>query len=301
MLKDDMKIPLYKNETLEDLQRSGFRMIQTRNGFRFGEDSVLLAALAARMYPVRKKLMVADLGAGCGAVSLLMAARMPGIRIWSLELDQHRTDCLERNILLNNLCDRLTAIRIDLKEISGSDAKSVFRDHLIEPSSCDLVAANPPYRRTSAATAMKWETADAEVKSRLLAVEEISLSIDQLAAAASRLLKPGGRFIVVHRPQRLPDLLAAMQRFGLEPQSIQVIESLPGRPPSRIIIVGRRQARSGGFKWLEPLTVCDSPGFYSDEAKLLYGHEPHLAQEQLMQGIEKMNIDWACGADGSAE
>lgn len=287
-----MKIKIYNNETIEDLQRAGFRMIQTSYGFRFGEDSVLLAALAASLYPGRKRLLAADLGAGCGSVSLLLAARMPEIRIWALELDSHRADCLDRNIKLNKLDARLRAAKIDLKNISGKESRTTFRDHSFEASSFDLVVANPPYRKVTDFSKAKWDSADLNTRSRLLAVEEIELSIHQLAASASRLLKPGGRFVVVHRPQRLPELLNAMQKFQLEPESLQVIESLPGKAPSRIIVIGRRQGRSGGFKWLKPLRICESPGVYTEEAKQLYGHEPSLTNEALWQNVERNGFDW---------
>jgi tRNA1Val (adenine37-N6)-methyltransferase len=118
--QDDELIPVYPDDTLEDLQRSGLRLLQKKDGFRFGLDSVLLAAYAASLcrLPASRPLRAADLGAGCGAVSLLLSARLPGAAVVGLELDPASCDALRRNIRLNRLNGRLQAVQGDIRHLS---------------------------------------------------------------------------------------------------------------------------------------------------------------------------------------
>lgn len=294
-------IPVFRDETVEDLQRSGYRMIQTASGFRFGEDSVLLAASAAEISPVRRSIQVADLGAGCGAVGLLLAARRPLLHVWAIELDPHRADCLERNIRLNRLEQRMTAIQSDVRLLASPDQKAGSWPLPLFPATCDLVLANPPYRKPVNSADEHWQTLSEAQKSRLMAVEEWTLDINRLMQASARLLKPGGTLMVVHRPQRLPDLMEEMRRQKLEPIRLQALESLPGKAPSRIIVTARYRGKPGGFRWLDPLQICHSPGCYTEHATALYGHEPSMNSDQLMRNIQRAKQNWVDSNIGGNE
>jgi len=115
---------LYPDDTVEDLQRGGLRLLQKKNGFRFGTDSVILAAYASTFFAhtPEKDLLVADLGAGCGAVALLLAARLPRARIWGVELEETSCSTFARNILLNHLENRMQAVRLDVRQIAAGRA-----------------------------------------------------------------------------------------------------------------------------------------------------------------------------------
>lgn len=283
---------LFQNETIEDLQRNGMRLIQPAYGFRFGEDSVLLAAVAATACAQKSRsVQVADLGAGSGAVSVLMAARDNRFAIRAIELDHHRLDCLQRNIALNGLSERIWAHHTDVRILSSREDKQHWPVGL-SVAKFDMVVMNPPYRKAENSSRAKWYSGDNATRSSLMAGEEITVSLYELLSASAMLLKPGGRLVMVHRPQRLPDIIDFMRQNGIEPVTLQVLESLPAKAPSRIIIIGRKSIRSGGFRWLAPLTVYHKPGIMTRQAAELYGHELALPSEQLYAGVVKLDKDF---------
>lgn len=294
--KTNFGVPLYLNESVEDLQRNGFRLIQPKYGFRFGEDSVLLAAIAEGVCPhTSRKIHVADLGAGSGAVSVLMASRNRMLSIYAIELDPHRLDCLRRNIELNDLSDRMSAYHLNIRSLIMRKQSDGWPDGL-KPSECDIVVMNPPYRVPAKSSVDRFESGDERERSSLMAGEELTISLEELMLASARLLKHGGRLVMVHRPQRLPDIIGYMRQAAIEPVSLQVMESLPAKAPSRLIIIGRKGIKSGGFRWLAPLTVYSKPGQMTDEAADLYGHEPCLSEEQLMSGVIRLNQEFTAAA-----
>lgn len=294
--KTKSSVPLYLNESIEDLQRNGMKMIQPSYGFRFGEDSVLLAAIAAGVCThTSRRIHVADLGAGSGSVSVLMAARNRMLKISAIELDQHRFDCLRRNIELNDLSGSMHAYNLNIRKLIMSKQNGGWPDGL-KPSQYDIVVMNPPYRVPAKASVDRFESGDERERSSLMAGEELTISLEELMMASARLLKFGGRLVMVHRPQRLPDIIGYMRQAAIEPVTLQVMESLPAKAPSRLIIIGRKGIKSGGFRWLAPLTVYSKPGQMTDEAADLYGHEPCLSEEQLMSGVIRLNQEFTAAA-----
>ncbi|MDN5313695.1 MAG: tRNA1Val (adenine37-N6)-methyltransferase [Clostridiales bacterium] len=287
----ETKTPLYADETIEDLQRSKYRLIQPAYGFRFGEDSVLLAAAAVQLCPLgSRKLKVVDLGAGSGAVSMLMSARKPELNVDMIELDDHRYDCMRRNIIINGLQSVCRPYKLDLKDLA--DRRIKLTAEMPAPSSYDLAVMNPPYRVPAAMSMKRYEEGTIEEKSKLLAAEEIAVNLDELLSAAAWLLKPGGRIIMVHRPHRLADIIASMRKHRLEPTSLQVLESFAGLAPSRIIIAGRRNIKSGGFIFHAPLVVYDKPGEMTAQAAELYGHETPLTESERLRGLKEITKNW---------
>lgn len=284
---------MYLDESVEDLQRNGMRLIQPSYGFRFGEDSVLLAAIASESCPqASRRIRVVDLGAGSGAVSVLMAARNRQLDLHAIELDTHRFDCLQRNIRINNLSDRMSALQLDIRRLIDRKNNGSWPNEL-NPSEFDVVVMNPPYRKPVKTSIDRWESGDNKVRSTLMAGEELAVSLEELLVVSARLLKPGGRLIMVHRPQRLPDIIESMRKTAIEPVSLQVMESLPAKAPSRLIVVGRKGIKSGGFRWLAPLIVYSRPGQMTEEAASLYGHEPSLSDKQIMRGMIRLDQEFA--------
>ena len=294
-------VPLYADETVEDLQRSGFRLLQKKNRFRFGTDSVLLAAYVAahEEKTPRRRLLAADLGAGCGAVSILLAARLPGVRIVGFEVDPVCHDVLVRNICLNSLQDRVWAERLDIRLLAGQRWPLSGQTR----HSFDLVVGNPPY--------LKPEQTLQAGCSRLLpkpslaagqadsgngpgpdtavwpdpARDESALSLNDFLAAAASLLKPRGRLVIVHRAHRLPDVLASLRPHGLEARTLRLVLPLPDRPPSVFLLSATRLGKPGGFRLEAPLLVADEPGRISTETDRWYGRERPLSDEERFHGL----------------
>lgn len=251
---------LQDDETLEDLQRENLHLIQKKDGFRFGEDSVFLAAFAADLVRGKKQIRAADLGAGCGAVSILLASRLPQALITGIELCQRPCEVLARNIELNQLGNRVTAVCGDVRD-----------PQLFERASFDLIVSNPPYRdpgRHLPRPEIDGGPLDFE---RRAALETTTLALPELLAAAARWLKPGGYLALVHRPACLPDLLVAMRSNRIEPALLRAIVPLPGRTPTSMLVAGRLHGKPGSFRWSNDLLVCDQKGQYSPEARAIYG------------------------------
>ena len=269
-------VPFYADETVEDLQRAGLRLLQKKNGFRFGTDSVLLAAYAAGLYAAtpQKSLLAADLGAGCGAVTLLLAARMPGVRIMSIEQDRASTDVLRRNIALNRLGDRVRAYPADIRSLAGSDWPLAD----LPRHACDLVVANPPYR-------LPGHGAAPATDSRRQAREEGSLPLGDLFRAAAGLLKPRGRLVLVHQAHRLPDVVRLLHDSQFAAKTLRPVQALAQKAPGIFLLAAVYQGRPGGFCLEKPLLVQTKPGVLDAETAAWYGHETPLPEKALQLGL----------------
>jgi tRNA1Val (adenine37-N6)-methyltransferase len=292
-----LPLPFWPDETVEDLQNRGMRLLQRRDGFRFGTDSVLLSAYAAAFYPrsTRKPLVVADLGAGCGAVSLLLAARLDQARICGIEVDRRSCEILARNIALNRLEGRLAAMNIDIRQLACGCWP--FADADTGPfsgqahCSFDLVVANPPYLKPE----QSFGFAAANEKPANAARMEMQLNLEQLLLAAERLLRPGGRLVMVHRAHRLTDVLSALRTRQLEPKTLRLVQPLPGRRPSVLLLSATKGGRPGGFQVEAPLIIASQPGHLSDETASWYGHEPLMTEKELYRDLLASH-DMAAGA-----
>lgn len=258
-------IKIASDETLEDLQRSGLRLIQKTSGFRFGEDSVFLAAFAAELVKHKKLVRAADLGAGCGAVSILLTDRLPQAALTAIEISPRPFSVLQRNLAINQLETRAAALLGDIRDLS-----------LLPKASLDLVVSNPPYRDPGRHVSPTRSADDALGEEWRTAVEMTTLTSADLMQAAATWLKPGGVIALVQRPANLPELLAAMQDHRIEPLALQGIVPLPGRAPTSLLLAGRRHGRPGSFRWLPDLVVNLAPGQPSPETCKIYGKgNPH--------------------------
>jgi tRNA1Val (adenine37-N6)-methyltransferase len=273
-------IPAYPDETLEDLQRGGLRMLQKKSGFRFGTDSVLLAAYGASFYPAGscKKILIADLGAGCGAVSLLLAARLPNAGFASIELDKDCVDLLQRNGRLNRLEGRMRAIHGDIRSL----AAGATMDGIFKSGSFDMVISNPPYRIKR----IRTQDDGTVLAPQDMACEETSLCFRDLALAARRLLKARGRLVLVHQAGRLPEIIKILCECGLEPKTLRFVQPSPDRAPSVFLMSAVSQGKPGGFRVEKPLVIFDRPGEYNQETAAIYGFEDPLDETDLQQGVE---------------
>lgn len=276
-------VPLYADETVSDLLQQGLRLIQPRNGFRFGEDTVLLADFAARSHARQpgRSLRIADLGAGCGAATLLLAERLPQAVFLAVELETHSLSVLKRNIRLNQLTDRVTPFSADYSRWAPG-AVPVLPPTSPTAGSFDLVIANPPYALPQATPASKQPHARSEC----------TMSLESLIAAACCLLRPHGRLVLVHRCQRLTDVMSACRKAGVEPKQLRLVASLPERPPARFLLTAVRDARPGSLTVAVPLQIRDSRHELSEEVCQIYHNNPPLTPAQLMAGLVRVSQDW---------
>lgn len=280
---------VYADETLEDLQRGGYRLIQSSSGFRHGTDSVLLAAWAAGSATGQKPLRIADLGAGSGAVSLLLSARRTHDRIVAFEKDEHALDLLRRNIWLNRLEQRLWMVPGDIRDrLNERHLPADLPDY----HQYDVVVSNPPYHVPGQSYGGQSDSQRyTSIKNRP-AVYEDELPLEILLQTARRLLRQRGRFIVVHRPHRLADLLEQLRRHRFEPTRLCFVHPRADRPPVMVLLEARLYGRPGGLRIDPPLLLEQKPGIISPELAALYGTDTPLDSTSLRRGVTFSRMAW---------
>lgn len=214
---------LNRSETVEDLG-GGFKIIQDKEKFCYGTDAAVLASFSV----AKPNEKVIDLCSGTGIVPILMCKNTRCQDFTALEIQPEMCDLLKRSVSLNALEERLKVICGDLKQIKA----------LFPFGSFDVVTCNPPYM--VAGTGKKNES-----ESVRIARHEVLCTLEDVIFAASHLLNTGGRFYMVHRPERLTDILSTMRTYKLEPKRMTMVHANPEAEPSLVLIEGQKDRKSG--------------------------------------------------------
>lgn len=241
---------LKAGERLDDLERNGYRIIQSRERFCFGMDAVLLSGFVQ----VKDGACVLDLGTGTGIIPILLEAKTGGGHFTGLEIQEESADMARRSVRLNGLEDKIDIVNGDIK-----DASTLFG-----ASSFDAVTTNPPYM-----VGQHGLTNADEAKT--IARHEVLCTLEDVISQAARLLKPGGHFFMVHRPFRLVEIFCLMHQYRIEPKRMRMVHPFADREPNMVLIEGLR----GGNARLaveKPLIVFKEKGIYTEEITELYGY-----------------------------
>ena len=239
-----MTIKLKDNERIDDLQRNGYQIIQNRDGFCFGMDAVLLSGFA-KVKPEEKAI---DLGTGTGIIPILLEAKNQGMHYTGLEIQEEVADMAARSVALNHLEDKITIVRGDIKEAS----------RLFGAASFDVVTSNPPYMND----AHGLKNPDLP---KAISRHEVLCTLEDVAREAARLLRPGGRFYLVHRPHRLIEIITALKSAGMEPKRMKMVHPFADKEANMVLIEAVRGGRSM-IKVEAPVIV------YKDEIYNIYGY-----------------------------
>lgn len=249
-------------ETVEDLGRKGFCLIQKKTGFRYGEDTVLLAYYAALMTGRKRRMQKsAELGTNCGAASILLAARRDDILVDGMEVQPEAARVFEKNISLNKLEGRLRSFCCDIRDLFSKGPDE------IKKSSYDLVFFNPPYQALGRGPVT---TRDKDSRELLEARFEVNGTLEDFFRAADWLLLPQGKVVLVQRVSRLPEVLEFMHRNHLEPSRIRFVHVRPEKPATLFLLSGQKNGKAGGFQVLPPLVLYKDAHVYSDELQSIY-------------------------------
>lgn len=216
--------------------------------FRLSTDSVLLADFIHTGGAARG----IDLGCGSGILALLLLWRTEKLHMTGLELDGEAAALAAENLERSGLGARGQVLTGDIRQ---------YRE-LFRPGSFDLVAANPPYYAQGSGGV-------SPDPARAAARGESCCSLEELCAAAAWLLPSGGRFCLVHKPERLSELFCAMTARGLEPKRLRLVTYLAERAPSLVLVEGRRGGRPG-LTVEPPLILADAEGRESEEYRRIY-------------------------------
>lgn len=240
---------LRNNERIDDLQISGYRIIQDPERFCFGMDAVLLSGFAN----ARETDTVLDLGTGTGIIPILMAAKYGCARLTGLEIQVESADMARRSVELNGLSGRIGIITGDIKEA----------DRIFPAASFTCVTCNPPYMIGDHGIANPDEP-------KAIARHEVLCTFADVARAAERLLAVGGHFYLVHRPFRLPEIMTTLSEHHLEPKRMRLVYPRVDKEPSMVLL----EAVRGGKPRMtveKPLILCEPDGSYTAEMREKYG------------------------------
>ncbi len=240
---------MYLNESIDDLQRGGLRVIQRADAFRFGTDAVLLADFAAP----RRHDRVCDLGTGTGIIPLLLYARENTISADAVEIQPDMADMAARSMAMNGLNEKIRVLPGDLRSIRT----------LLPHARYDLVTCNPPYGKAGG-TLLNPDA------SKRLARHEESCAIEDVACAAAWLLQNGGRLCCVFPAARMIELSDAMRKYRMAPKRIRMVHSRVEKAAHLCLMEGMLDARPGLI--IEPpLVIYDENNAYTPELRRIYG------------------------------
>ena len=243
-------VELKQDERLDDLERNGYKIIQNPNKFCFGMDAVLLSGFAN----VKKGEKVLDMGTGTGIIPILLEAKTEGGHFTGLEIQEESADMARRSVAYNHLEEKIDIVTGDIKTASQLFGKASF----------DVITSNPPYM-TNAHGIKNPEAPKA------IARHEVLCTLDDLAREAGSLLRPGGRFYLIHRPFRLVEIFQALTKYKLEPKRMQLVHPFIDKEPNMVMIEAIRGGKSM-IKIEEPLIVYKEPGVYTDVIYDIYGY-----------------------------
>ena len=243
-------IRLRDDERIDDLQRNHYGIIQRKGAFCFGMDAVLLSGFAA----VKKGERALDLGTGTGIIPILLSAKTEGEHFTGLEIQEESADMARRSVSYNHLEERVDIVTGDIKEAGTLFARASF----------DVVTTNPPYMND----AHGLQNPD-PVKA--IARHEVLCTLEDVVREGAKLLVPGGRFYMVHRPHRLVEIINTMTSFKLEPKRIKFVHPFVDKEANMVLIEGIKGGKSM-IKVEKPIIVYKEQGVYTDEIYDIYGY-----------------------------
>jgi tRNA1Val (adenine37-N6)-methyltransferase len=249
-----------------DTLKNGFKIIQDTERFQFGIDAVLLADFAAGS--VREGDKVIDLGTGTGIIPLLMAGRCnstagafdtplggtqsPQVTFTGLEVQEASADMAAQSVALNGLEGQIQILQGDLKEA----------DNLFPRHSFDVITCNPPYM-------IDEHGRSNALDAKTIARHEVLCTLEDVVAAADTLLASHGKFFMIHRPFRLPEIFESLAAHKLEMKRMRLIQPFAGKEPNMVLIEARKNAKRR-LTIEPPLIVRDDNGEYTVEVQDIY-------------------------------
>ena len=234
-----------KEVIIDFLNKPDMKIIQRADYFNFSLDSVLVSEFLTINRGVKKIL---DLGTGNGSIPMLLSSRSTA-HITGVEIQEVSADLARRNIELNKLTNQVKIVQDDLKN---------WKEHF-RTGSQDAVISNPPFFKFNGNTELLND-----LDQLTYARHEITANLEDIISAASGLLKDRGYFALVHRPDRMLDILDLMRKYNISPKRLQFCHSKLGKPAKTILVEGIKYGKEG-ISILPPLYTHSEDGSYSPE------------------------------------
>lgn len=246
-----MDLKLNEYERLDDLQINNLKIIQNKKYFCFGVDSVLLANFVKSN---KTNNIVIDLCSGSGVIPILLTAKIKYYKILAIELQKEMYDLLKRNIIINKLNDKIYPLNeniINVKNIKNNLLKIIGKDKV------NIITVNPPYKIVNTGIIN-------ENSVRYSARYEDKCTLEDVFKTSASLLNDGGKLYMVHKPERLVDLLELSRKYKLEAKYLQIVYPRVNEKASLVLL---EYVKNGGneLKVLSPLIEYNSDGKYASD------------------------------------
>ena len=245
-------VELKKDEIIDDLEFEGLKIIQNNNWFKFGIDSVLLSDFSKS---IKNNSTVLDIGTGTGIISILLSKKINAKKIIGIEIQADVVDMAKRSVKLNNLENKIEIINDNIKNIENYFSNNYF----------DSIVTNPPYQKNN--TGLKSES-----REKLISKHEIECNLEDIIKKSYKILKNKGEFYMVHRSERLADIICIMRENKIEPKEIRFVYPKINEKPNLILIKGIKNAKEF-LKIQKPLIIYNENGKYTDEILKIYGKD----------------------------
>lgn len=237
------------SERIDDLQIKGYKLIQNPDLFCFGIDAVLLSDFAK----IKEGEKVIDLCTGNGIIPILLAAKTMAGHIAGLEIQETSVSLAKRSVAMNGLEELIDIVEGDIKEAAS----------LFGAASFDVVTVNPPYMNENHGIINEYSP-------KAIARHELLLSLEDVIASSAKLLTPGGKLYMIHRPHRLTDIIDLMRKYRIEPKRMRFIHPYIDKEPTMVMIEGARGGKSN-LRIESPLIIYKEVNKYTDEIYKIYG------------------------------
>ena len=247
-----MEVKLNEDERIDDLQLKGLKIIQNPKWFCFGIDSVLLSDFVNN---IKNNSFVLDLGTGTGILPILLCGKTNLKRVIGIEVQQDVAEIAKRNIELNNLKDRFNVINDNINNIDKYFGKNEF----------DVIITNPPYKKNN-------DGVKNENKQKLISRHEILATLEDFIKVASYCLKDRGSFYMVHKVERLVDIICYMRKYKIEPKRLRFVFTNEKSKPTLVLIEGIKNARPF-LKIDSNIYIYNEDGEYTTQIKEIYSEK----------------------------
>lgn len=240
---------LMPNERIDELELNNLKIIQKNDGFCFGIDSVLLSDFVRK---IKNNSKVLDLGTGTGILGILLCAKTNLKQITGIEIQKDIADMATRSIQLNNLQGKFDILNCNIKDI----------DKLLKIDSYDAIVTNPPYKKPNSGKIN-------ENKTKLISRHEIEANLDDFIRISFKMLKDKGTLYMVHRAERIVDILSTMRKYKMEPKRIRFVYSNKNSESKLVLLEATKNAKP--FVKIErPLYVYNENSDYTQELLQIY-------------------------------
>lgn len=247
------------NIDIVDLGYNGYKIKQDKRYFCFGMDSVLLANFVSSN---NANNVILDLCTGSGVIPVIISYKKKYKKIYGVELQKEMFELFKENVNLNKLNDKIECINEDIKNIKNIRKKLIDNEN---KDVFDIICVNPPYKKGG--TGIKN---DDTVK--YIARHEVMCTLEDVFFTSKSLLKSNGKMYMVHKPDRLVDIIYFARKYKLEPKKIQFVYPKVDKKPSIVLLEFVKNGR-GQLDVLEPLIEYNEDGSYTDSIYKVYGME----------------------------